>query len=68
MLAVKSAMVSMTLFGRGLVIAAGILATASAQESSPQFRGGTDLVSQIFASWNQLDQWLRQLDWLRAAA
>jgi hypothetical protein len=26
------------------------------------------LVSQIFTSWNQLDGWLRQVDWLRLAA
>jgi hypothetical protein len=36
------------------------------------FRGETneriELVSRIFASWNQLDGWLRQVDGLRQVA
>jgi hypothetical protein len=30
--------------------------------------GGAELVSQTFASWNQLDRWLRQVNALWRAA
>ncbi|MGH9385845.1 MAG: hypothetical protein ACRD2N_16325 [Vicinamibacterales bacterium] len=30
--------------------------------------GVTNVVSQTFASWNQLDRWLRQVEALRRAA
>jgi hypothetical protein len=34
----------------------------------PTALGRTYLVSRIFASWNQLDGWLRQVEALRIAA
>jgi hypothetical protein len=35
---------------------------------APSERGGESLVSRVFASWNQLDRWLRQVEGLRRVA
>jgi hypothetical protein len=41
---------------------------SSACQPEPRPKGERRLVSQNFASWNRISDWLRQLDGLRSAA